>query len=109
MHPSSLHHSSSLHPSGAAALPQIREPTGSPATPGLIHRHEEGYASLPPSPLELTFPPNVHQHATTLPSLTSLHNVPPMSNGGMCGGPGYAGYASHATVYDGSMGYAVSR
>ncbi|EPS94933.1 hypothetical protein FOMPIDRAFT_1133386 [Fomitopsis schrenkii] len=73
------------------------------------HSPQSGYASLPPSPLELTFPPNVHQHATTLPSLTSLHNVPPMSNGGMCGGPGYAGYASHATVYDGSMGYAVSR
>lgn len=100
-------HSSSLHSSGAAALPQIREPTASPATPGLIHRHEEGYASLPPSPLDLTFPPNVQQH-TTLPSLTSLQNVPPLSSGGMCGGAGYAGYADHAAVYDGSMGYSVS-
>ncbi|KAH9915512.1 uncharacterized protein B0H18DRAFT_959316 [Fomitopsis serialis] len=87
----SVHHSHSL--------PQIRAPTGSPATPGLIHRHEEGYASLPPSPLDLTFPAGVQAAQTTLPSLASLQTVPPIG-GGMCGGAGYAGYGQ-AAVYDG--------
>ncbi|KZT65415.1 hypothetical protein DAEQUDRAFT_528164 [Daedalea quercina L-15889] len=97
-HMSLVHHS--------ASLPQIREPTHSPATPGLIHRHEEGYASLPPSPLDLTFPAGVQQQpsaVTTLPSLASLQTVPPIASG-MCGGAGYASYG-HPAVYDGSMPY----
>ncbi|KAI0915322.1 hypothetical protein AcV5_003826 [Taiwanofungus camphoratus] len=52
-------------------------------TPGLIHRDEDGYASLPPSPLDMSFPP--------------VHDVPRAPAPALCGS--YAPFAA-APCYD---------
>lgn len=65
------------------------------STPGLIHRDEDGYASLPPSPLDLSF-------AASVQDVASVPMPVPPAPAQMCGN--YMGYGSAPIVYDGGHG-----